>query len=71
MVLVEVDFPHHPQSQKLKQQNTDLKGKYPTRGFPTIVIVDPNGNQLTSKTGYSPGSGPDAYIAALESAIKK
>src|SRR5580700_8864165 len=39
VVLVEVDFPHHQQSQKLKQQNSDLKGKYPTRGFPTIVIV--------------------------------
>jgi len=72
VVLVEVDFPHSkPQTQKVKAQNADLKSKYPAGGYPTIVIVDTAGNELAKKVGYSPGSGPDAYIAALEGAMKK
>jgi protein disulfide-isomerase len=72
VVLVEVDFPHSkPQTQKIKSQNADLKGKYPSNGYPTIVVVDTTGKELGRKMGYKPGSGPDAYISALESAIKK
>jgi thioredoxin-related protein len=72
VVLVEVDFPHSkPQTQKVKAQNADLKTKYPSNGYPTIVIVDATGKELARKVGYSPGSGPDAYIAALEGAMKK
>lgn len=72
VVLVEVDFPHSkPQTQKVKAQNAELKGKYPAGGYPTIVIVDTAGNELAKKVGYSPGSGPDSYIAALEGAMKK
>ena len=72
VVLVEVDFPHSkPQTQKIKAQNADLKGKYPANGYPTIVVIDTTGKELARKVGYSPGSGPDAYISALEGAIKK
>src|SRR4051812_3441467 len=47
VVLVEVDFPHSkPQTQKIKTQNADLKGQYPTNGYPTILIVDATGKEL-------------------------
>lgn len=71
VVLVKVDFPHSkPQSAKLKEQNADLKKKFPFNGYPTIVIVDPDGKQVAKKTGYSPGSGPAAYIEALDGSSK-
>ena len=72
VILVEVDFPQtKPQTAKIKTQNVDLKSKYPFEGYPTIVIMDPDGKELARKTGYNPGSGPDDYIAALECAVKK
>jgi thioredoxin-related protein len=70
-VLVQVDFPRAPLSPRLKTQNADLKAKYPLSGYPTIVIMDASGNVLARKTGYSPGSGPAAYIGDLDAALKK
>jgi protein disulfide-isomerase len=71
-VLVKVDFPHaKTQSLKIKSQNADLKSKFPFNGYPTIVVLDSEGQELGRNTGYKPGSGPDAYIAELESALKK
>jgi len=69
LVLVQVDFPRQQQSLKVKQQNSELKSRYPTNGFPTILIVDADGNQLAREVGYHPGTGPDAYVAALESRL--
>jgi thioredoxin-related protein len=70
-VLVQVDFPRAPLSPRLKTQNADLKAKYPFNGYPTIVIMDASGNVLARKVGYSPGSGPAAYISELDAALKK
>ena len=68
VVLVQVDFPRSKKlSDKLKQQNDELKGKYAQgKGYPTVVIVDPEGKVLAQKTGYKPGSGPDAYLEAIK-----
>jgi thioredoxin-related protein len=66
VVLVQVDFPHKKLPEKTVKQNAALKSKYPAGGYPTIVVITPEGNELVKKVGYSPGSGPDAYIAALK-----
>ena len=50
----------------MKAQNDALKAKYPFDGYPTIVLVDIAGNVLAKRSGYDPGSGPDAFIAALQ-----
>jgi thioredoxin-related protein len=72
VVLVQVDFPHNKVlTKKVQAQNADLKSKYPTNGYPTIVLLDTAGKELGRKVGYSPGSGPEAYIAELEGALKK
>ena len=67
VVLVTVDFPHNKQqTAKVKAQNADLKTKFMNSGgYPTIVVIDPDGKVLVRKTGYSPGSGPQAYLDAL------
>ena len=71
VVLVRVDFPNGSQTIRVKEQNAALKAKYPFNGFPTIMIVDTAGNVLGRESGYTPGSGPDAYIATLERTMKR
>lgn len=66
LVLLEVDFPRaKPQSVELKKQNLELAQQYQVQGFPTIVVLNGNGQKLWQYDGYFPG-GPDAFIAQLE-----
>lgn len=61
LVLVELDFPRNkPQSDELKAQNKALAEKYEIRGFPTILVLSPEG-ELIKQTGYQPG-GAEAYV---------
>ena len=67
VVLVQVDFPHTKKlSAKVTKQNAALQAKYPAGGYPTIVVINPEGKALVTKSGYNPGSGPDAYLEALK-----
>jgi thioredoxin-related protein len=66
LVLVEVDFPRaKPQSVELRKQNQELAQQYQVQGFPTIVVLNGNGQKIWQYDGYFP-SGPDAFIAELE-----
>lgn len=65
VVLVELDFPRKKeQSDEVKAQNAALAKKYGVRGFPTIVLLSPEGD-LIGKTGYRKG-GPEAYVEHLK-----
>ena len=69
LVLMEVDFPQtKPQSPAVKSQNARLQAKYKIEGYPTIVVLNPEGKKV-GELGYQQG-GPKAFIAALDS-IKK
>lgn len=70
VVLVTVDFPRRKtQGAPLKAQNAELKKKFmPTGGYPTVVIIDPDGKVIARKSGYLPGTGTDAYLQALNDA---
>lgn len=64
LVLVEVDFPNGKrQPKKLKEQNEKLKTEHSIHGFPTIVVLNPDG-QKVGELGYMEG-GPAAFIAKL------
>jgi protein disulfide-isomerase len=66
-VLVTVDFPHGTDlPADVKKQNAALGQKFGIDGFPTLIVVDPDGKELGRQTGYDPGSGPDAVIAKLQ-----
>ena len=55
LVLVEIDFPQRKaQSAELKKQNEKLSKQYgiDAKGFPTIVLLDPNGKVIREFTGY-------------------
>jgi thioredoxin-related protein len=66
LVLVEADFPHHKaQSDELQKANKALADKFGLEGFPTVVVLDAKGRQLSKTVGYD-GGKPGAFIAELE-----
>jgi len=68
LVLVELDFPQgKPQSAELKEQNASLARQYGIRGFPTILILSPEG-ELIEKTGYRRG-GAEQYVDHIQAIV--
>jgi protein disulfide-isomerase len=66
LVLVELDFPRaKPQSDEVRRQNMKLASEYEIEGFPTLIVLSPDGKPVAIFPGYIDG-GPDAIIAALE-----
>jgi thioredoxin-related protein len=65
LVLVELDFPRSKkQAAELKAQNEALAQQYGIRGFPTVLVLSPEG-ELIEKTGYQRG-GADAYVEHIQ-----
>ena len=70
ILLVEVDFPTgKKQGAALKQANDALARKFSVEGYPTVVVLDSMGKELTRNSGYD-GETPKEYIAKIE-ALKK
>jgi len=70
LVLVQLDFPHQKQlSKKVKEQNAKLAAKYQIKGYPSIIILSPEG-ELVGQTGYQEG-GPEKYVEMLKGMIGK
>ncbi|MDP6542814.1 MAG: thioredoxin family protein [Phycisphaerae bacterium] len=68
-ILVELDFPRNKKLEpKLSEQNNKLRDKYGVRGYPTIFLMDAEGN-VFAKSGYRAG-GPEKYIEHLNSLVK-
>jgi thioredoxin-related protein len=71
LVLVEVDFPaKKAQSDALKAANKALQEKFKVGGYPTLVVMKPDGTVVWQQEGYLEG-GPSAMIAKLDDAKKK
>jgi thioredoxin-related protein len=68
LVLVEIDYPQRKkQSAELKEQNEKLSKQYgiDEKGFPTIVLLDPDGKVIREFTGYD-GEPTAELIAWIE-----
>ena len=66
LVLVELDFPRaKSQSAEVRKQNMELAQHYEVVGFPTIVVLNSDGQAVWHYDGYFPG-GPEAFIAELQ-----
>ena len=66
LVIVELDFPRaKPQTPELRKQNRELAQQYEIVGFPTIVVLNADGQKLWRYDGYFP-DGPAAFIAQLQ-----
>jgi thioredoxin-related protein len=68
LVLLELDFPRRtPQPENLKRQNEELAGAFDVEGFPTLILLSPQGKELARNVGSMPG-GPERFIQWAESA---
>jgi len=69
LVLVKLDFPRRkPQTEALKKQNEQLAQKYGIQGFPTIIVLNGQGEKV-GELGYMEG-GPSPFLAKLETLPK-
>lgn len=67
VILLELDYPKRsPQSADLKQQNQQLASRYGVNSYPTVLLIDGNG-QVIGKLGYM--KDPQQWIAAAESQL--
>lgn len=65
LVLLKLDFPRSlPQTAEEKAANEKKAKEYGVTGFPTIVLVSPDGKEI-QRTGYQPG-GAVAYVKHLQ-----
>lgn len=68
LVLVVVDFPNHAtQADELKQANKALATKFEIKGYPTVIVLDENGKELSKSVGYGGEAAAD-FIAKLPKA---
>ena len=66
LVLLKVDFPRDDskQTQELREQNGKLAAAYRIEGYPTIILVSPEG-KLIARMGYERG-GAANYVKLLD-----
>ena len=69
LVLFLADFPRRKtQKEVVEQQNTRLLEEYSVVGFPTVILLDPDGT-IIAQTGYQAG-GADAYVQHLAQLLR-
>jgi thioredoxin-related protein len=75
LILVVIDFPRQDgavwksQSVELKKQNMELAEKFNVDGFPTLVVLSPEGKTVWRYDGYYNG-GLAAFLAELDKVRK-
>ena len=70
LVLVLIDFPRRKaQSPEEKRQNAALARQFNVRGYPTVLLISPEG-KILAKTGYRRG-GARAYVQYLKGVLKR
>jgi thioredoxin-related protein len=73
LILVKLDFPRRQENQLTKEQkahNDALSVKFGIRGFPTVLILDPNGTELSRVVGY-PGTSTTTFVQNIEDKKKE
>jgi thioredoxin-related protein len=73
LVLVEVDYPRvKTLSENIRKQNERLRHQYSIEksGFPTVILLNPDGKILGQLEGYS-GERPADIIAWVEKLLRK
>ena len=70
LVLVMIDFPKKKQqTPEQKKANDELAEKYKVDGFPTVLLLKPDGSVIV-RTGYRRG-GAAAYVKYLKKQLKR
>ena len=70
LVLVKLDFPRSKeQAPEIKERNQKLAAQYGVEGFPTIILLSPDGKELDRQTGYG-GGGVTGFIDWANKSLK-
>lgn len=71
LVLYEADFPRRTDIVSSEQKNTNfqLQGKYSVKGYPTIIFIDYQGNEIGRRSGYSFMRDPEPHFTLLNEII--
>jgi protein disulfide-isomerase len=70
LILLKLDFPRNiPQTDEIKAYNRDLAIKYEVQGFPTILLLDKNADEI-NRTGFQYG-GAEKYVAHIKELLGK
>lgn len=65
LILVLVDFPRYkPQTAALKKQDQELANKFQIEGYPTLIVLNPEGEKI-GQLGYMEG-GPTVFLKELD-----
>ena len=67
-ILVELDFPNG--DAELKKKNEPLAEKYKIEGFPTVILLTPEGKEFT-RFFASEFPKTDAFLKHLDEALEK
>jgi len=71
LVLMEADFPRKKElPAKLEKQNEALSDKYLAGGYPTVWLLDAEGDKLSEDLGEF-GQDPEAWVEKLRQLIAK
>ena len=71
LVLMEADFPRKKElSKDLAKQNDKLRVKYLNEGYPTVWLLDAEGNKLSEDLGTF-GQDPEKWVKMLEKKLSK
>ncbi|MBU6301723.1 MAG: thioredoxin family protein [Verrucomicrobia bacterium] len=68
LTLLYLDFPQNPREAPAALQQ--FKTYYDVRGFPSVLILHPDGSTAYRRTGYVPGKAQD-YFRELENAVRQ
>ena len=70
LVFVKVDFPRNiKQTAEVKARNQDLQEKFDVEGYPTVVLLSPEGKVLGQEVGLQPG-GAQSFIKWINESVK-
>ncbi len=70
LVLVKLDFPDSkPQAAEIKERNRQLVAQYKVQGFPTVILLGPDGKELAREVGYK-GGGVPGFIDWVNTNLK-
>jgi thiol:disulfide interchange protein len=68
LIFVKLDFPQaKPQTDEIKARNEALAKKFNVEGFPTVVLLSPEGKELAREVGYM-GGGAEEFISWVKKA---
>ena len=70
IVLATIDFPSDETlvPEKYRERNRKLSDRYDVNGFPTFVLLSPDGEEI-GRLGASPDATPEKFVAQVRAAL--